>query len=627
MKHLLSVVVLVAVFASLAFGGQRLAGKNHAMRSDNDASFSQRNAAPSAVQGLKKPSALTWVIVDSANNAFGGAGWNINPLAYDPSSNALTIIHRGRTGYGSSGQLWYDLSTDGGATWARVPGGLNAGVAGNNSRYPSGSISNGTHSSDLANVSFVYSNPELTGGVFGAVRYGNDIQIGTGAVTSIEEEPPPTFSSQTWNWSSKNSSDVYWVAGHDFGYMSFHTTDYVTVDTVTPAAWYESNFQHDASGHTLTGAAGSYDYINGAESQGVEYLGMMAIFNGDTLAVADTNFQYNYNLGYSKSTDKGATWSQWVRPQVGPSKNWNGLPGFGPTWYIAAGYGASARPNAHMLVDANGKVHFLTVVVDTATSVYAVAEFFEGSSGWESKIVKSGLNTHTIQDYYNPADPYSAGEADLNQDAWDLSVSQDSTGNIIAIAWLDAATSSVTDTLPDIWGTSRNLGGDWGTPVNVTQSAGAELIMHTAPLLKTESTPNTYTIYFSRQWEHGLNPLAFPPSNSGPNDFLVSSFSFVQTPTAVTEKPPVVRSYALDQNYPNPFNPKTTIKYTVAKSVNVSLKVYNVLGQEVATLVNEVKNPGTYSVDFGSGKFASGVYFYALKAGSFNEVKKMVLMK
>ena len=95
--------------------------------------------------------------------------------------------------------------------------------------------------------------------------------------------------------------------------------------------------------------------------------------------------------------------------------------------------------------------------------------------------------------------------------------------------------------------------------------------------------------------------------------------------------------FVLNQNYPNPFNPSTIINYSIPATSFVTLKVYNILGNEVATLVNEVKPRGNYNVNFSSsGRFASagtvsnlpsGIYFYRLQAGSFIETKKMILLK
>jgi hypothetical protein len=93
-------------------------------------------------------------------------------------------------------------------------------------------------------------------------------------------------------------------------------------------------------------------------------------------------------------------------------------------------------------------------------------------------------------------------------------------------------------------------------------------------------------------------------------------------------------SYSLAQNYPNPFNPSTTIEYTIpARSteyysvLQVTFKVYDILGREVTTLVNQTQPPGRYKVEFDASSFASGVYFYELRSGSFTQTNKMLLLK
>ena len=84
---------------------------------------------------------------------------------------------------------------------------------------------------------------------------------------------------------------------------------------------------------------------------------------------------------------------------------------------------------------------------------------------------------------------------------------------------------------------------------------------------------------------------------------------------------------ALYQNYPNPFNPTTTISYQIPELSSVSLKVYDVLGKEITTLVNEEKPIGRYEITFNVAELPSGIYFYQLRAGSFVEIKKMILLK
>ncbi len=91
-------------------------------------------------------------------------------------------------------------------------------------------------------------------------------------------------------------------------------------------------------------------------------------------------------------------------------------------------------------------------------------------------------------------------------------------------------------------------------------------------------------------------------------------------------------NYSISQNYPNPFNPSTKIQYITGSKQTVQLKVYDVLGKEIVTLVNEEKPAGSYEVEFSvdqhsSPDIASGVYFYQLKIGNFIHTKKMIYLK
>jgi phosphatidylserine/phosphatidylglycerophosphate/cardiolipin synthase-like enzyme len=116
----------------------------------------------------------------------------------------------------------------------------------------------------------------------------------------------------------------------------------------------------------------------------------------------------------------------------------------------------------------------------------------------------------------------------------------------------------------------------------------------------------------------------------GSNGFTVPVITSVDNEKTITGK------FELYQNYPNPFNPVTTIKYSIPLNVVVThesplqyvlLKIYNILGKEVTTLVNRKQKPGSYQVSFKASGLPSGVYFYKLKAGSFNSVRKMILVK
>jgi hypothetical protein len=88
-----------------------------------------------------------------------------------------------------------------------------------------------------------------------------------------------------------------------------------------------------------------------------------------------------------------------------------------------------------------------------------------------------------------------------------------------------------------------------------------------------------------------------------------------------------ITDYALEQNYPNPFNPSTTIKYQIPNNGLVTMKIYDITGQEVKTLVNESQTKGRYEINFDAGNLSTGVYFYRLTSGSFTKSMKMLLIK
>jgi hypothetical protein len=106
------------------------------------------------------------------------------------------------------------------------------------------------------------------------------------------------------------------------------------------------------------------------------------------------------------------------------------------------------------------------------------------------------------------------------------------------------------------------------------------------------------------------------------------TIKYSQAGTGVYETTSMVpENYSLSQNFPNPFNPTTLISYQIPVAGQVTLKVYDILGKEVACLVKEVKNAGNYEVTFNGSNLSSGIYLYQLKSGSFVGTKKLILMK
>ncbi len=113
----------------------------------------------------------------------------------------------------------------------------------------------------------------------------------------------------------------------------------------------------------------------------------------------------------------------------------------------------------------------------------------------------------------------------------------------------------------------------------------------------------------------------------GTSDWSITWGFITGTVTAIGNEPSVPLKFGLEQNYPNPFNPTTNIEYRIADVGLVTLKVYNVLGQRVTTLVDKVEQPGSYEVQFNGSNLASGVYFYRLDAGGYSKTLRMLLLK
>ena len=150
----------------------------------------------------------------------------------------------------------------------------------------------------------------------------------------------------------------------------------------------------------------------------------------------------------------------------------------------------------------------------------------------------------------------------------------------------------------------------------------------------TTNKSTIFTSVFNDQQDQGwIIPISGQPLSVSldPENWLLED---IVGNTDVEDEESIPSHFSLSQNYPNPFNPETTISYTIpsnvkGETINVTLKVFDVLGREVATLVDGFKQPGSYNSQFSirNSKLVSGVYFYTLRAGSYSETKKMIVLK
>jgi subtilisin-like proprotein convertase family protein len=165
-----------------------------------------------------------------------------------------------------------------------------------------------------------------------------------------------------------------------------------------------------------------------------------------------------------------------------------------------------------------------------------------------------------------------------------------------------------------------------GTILN--DSATIPIAGGTAPFTGSYIPSNPLTPFNNQpadgQWILGISDTA-----NGDTGFLRAWCLVIayQCPVGGIQTIEIPNNYSLNQNYPNPFNPMTTISFDIPKADNVKLVVYDLLGREVALLVNQFRQAGTYDVQFDGSTLSSGVYFYRLETGSFTETKKMLLVK
>ncbi|MCU0413135.1 MAG: T9SS type A sorting domain-containing protein, partial [Ignavibacteriaceae bacterium] len=179
----------------------------------------------------------------------------------------------------------------------------------------------------------------------------------------------------------------------------------------------------------------------------------------------------------------------------------------------------------------------------------------------------------------------------------------------------------------------NNISTDYSLTGGYTADHNIEITMSQASAYfvnPTEGIGDYHLIPSSPAIDTGSNLLAPNTDKDGvlrPQGigFDIGCYEFTGATEVVEEN--ILQTFQLFQNYPNPFNPTTTLSFVIGQSSFVSLKIYDVLGNEIATLVNEEKPVGSYEVEFDASNLTSGVYFYRLQTGSFNQIKKMILLK
>lgn len=327
--------------------------------------------------------------------------------------------------------------------------------------------------------------------------------------------------------------------------------------------------------------------------------------------VQSSSFPHNLSFMLTSSTDEGLTWTSWE------NFDWKSIP------QLSAfdDFGTMDGRIAHdFVVDANGKAHIFFSVVDTdavAPEDFKIVELYQTTNGWNGNIVATRFSS------------FHSGFGTLSQTDNELEACLSEDRNVIVVKWIDASSEGDTNG-SDIFVRAKKINGDWGEIINVTNTNTGtrhrDMLTRLAPRCENISG-NAITIYLTE-----TRQLTNVPDDSldytKPVGIWFAKATIPVLPNTVAEqtgnKPAHIMLY---NNYPNPFNPVTVLRYSISVNGNVSLKVFDMAGKEVATVFSGYQTAGKYEATFDASQFASGIYFCTLQAGNFSATEKMVLAK
>lgn len=306
---------------------------------------------------------------------------------------------------------------------------------------------------------------------------------------------------------------------------------------------------------------------------------------GDTLILTSTA----RNVGLLKSKDGGATWESFIEfDDNEDNKSISGLQSYNDHFYLASGTNGRGLFRSHRDSTNWKKVHSIN---DETGAVYDLDIDEEGRI---YLLTDTGID---ISD--DKGDTWETKTAD------DLGITEDGLVLELEVSGQNLLlTQTSVDNGPKVYKVSR----DFSSTVTNTEASLTDYT-HETRILSLESNSTS----------------AFALRNGIINKLWVYGEGL--TSVSAEEEWEDISTFTLDQNYPNPFNPSTSISFNLPTAGLVSLKVYNMVGQEVATLINEGRSSGTHTVNFDASRLSSGMYIYRLQSGSFTQTKKMMLIK
>ncbi|MFA7361859.1 MAG: T9SS type A sorting domain-containing protein [Candidatus Kapaibacterium sp.] len=295
--------------------------------------------------------------------------------------------------------------------------------------------------------------------------------------------------------------------------------------------------------------------------------------------------------------------------------------------------------------------HFLDSLIGYASGLNRLAFTTNGGLNWSTSIIQSSgqiffINQNTGWTLGNITAGSNVLKTTNGGVNWQIQHSTSDFRIIYDIYFLDENTGYTSGYRHNILKTT-NGGQNWVSQNDVSSASGLYSIYFinhntgwtVGDFYSTTNTSNYFTTNGGANWISGTEitgagRLHRVKINNSPVGYIAGQSQRMYKTTnaggltGITNNPNVIPSgYSLSQNYPNPFNPSTKINFALSKQGLVTLRIYDVLGREIRTLVNEVKNAGRYTVDINASEFSSGVYFYRLQANDFTDIKRMMLIK
>ncbi len=574
-KQLLFLVAVVGLLASLAYAGDSKKGKmsfQEPLKEDRTASFENTTVRAQEVDWSELTTTVGTFTTLTGFYDYQSNGGAIQHIRVNPANGNIHVTYMmsedsTASGLNTGRRTSYAFSSNGGANWNNFN---NARIPSRRSGFPTIDLLRGPNAGLPAIANHSVIGPDIASTVF------IDSPEGAGAFSEINsptllgsDEPiwpyvaGPADGSVVMSASRSTAATVHWTRTADF------------------AAWSPMT---QIIGPTQSG--GRYS----TQANGTGRVGVLANTSNGTAALGNW---------WMESTNNGETWST-------------------PTNMYGQRFAGADTFNSYVHSD---------FVYDGNNPLMVFSEYIlnvgredDNISFWSQA---TGFKIAALHD------PTKYTFDPVNQRFHGLSLGWPSiglSGSTIVVAYqaFQPDTDSRGYHYSDLWYVASSNGGNtWGEPQRITNTPNVD---ERYPSVSKWNAPGEFNIVWGQKSKSGL--YAFP----GAADTVRSSQVFMRINPIVFGTTSVggsetVNSFKLSQNYPNPFNPATKIDYTVGQAGPVSIKVYNMLGQEVATVLNENLAAGSYQATFDGANLPSGVYIYKMQAGSYQESKKMVLMK